>query len=50
MNYWWLFNLASVACIACAGAMAFKGISGWGWFLFVALLLFCVPAKNDKEN
>ena len=31
-------NLTSVACVVSAGYLASKGIEGWGWFLFVAVL------------
>jgi ABC-type phosphate transport system auxiliary subunit len=31
-------SAVSLGCIAAAGFMAVKGIEGWGWFLFVALL------------
>lgn len=34
-----LANTASITCILVAGYMAIKEKSGWGWFLFVALLL-----------
>ena len=27
------------ACVLCAFALAGLGMNGWGWFLFVALLL-----------
>ena len=32
-------NLGSVACVIAAAVLAYRGTPGWGWFLFVALLL-----------
>ena len=34
-----LANLSSIACVIGATILAFHGIAGWGWFLFVAVLL-----------
>ena len=30
--------LPSIVCFAAAGYLASKGMSGWGWFLFVGVL------------
>jgi hypothetical protein len=40
-------NLASIACVISAAVLAFHGISGWGWFLFLALLLCSSLTTND---
>lgn len=32
-------NLASTAAVLCAAWLALKEREGWGWFLFVAILL-----------
>lgn len=34
-----LSNLPSIACVIGAIILGFHGIAGWGWFLFVAVLL-----------
>ena len=34
-----LVNLPSIACVIGATILAFHGIAGWGWFLFIAVLL-----------
>lgn len=31
--------LATSVCLLVAGYLAGKGLDGWGWFLFVALLI-----------
>jgi hypothetical protein len=32
-------NLGAVACVVCAATLALNGIGGWGWFLFVGLMM-----------
>lgn len=34
-----LTNLSSLVCIIAAAYLAMNDIMGWGWFLFVALLM-----------
>jgi hypothetical protein len=36
-----------VVCLLVAGAMAYKGIDEWGWFLFASLLL---TPRRGKDN
>jgi hypothetical protein len=31
--------LASTAAVCIAGALAYNKVDGWGWFLFVAVLV-----------
>ena len=31
-------ELPSIACFCLAGFLAYNGIDGWGWFLFVGVL------------
>jgi hypothetical protein len=38
-----LFNIPSIVCIGFAGYLCHKDKDGWGWFLFVALMLSRVP-------
>lgn len=38
-----LMNVASIISVIIAGILAHKKINGWGWFLFVALLLVTNP-------
>lgn len=41
-------NLPSLACILLAGYLAINGVEGWGWFLFLAFLLFTtINIKDD---
>lgn len=30
---------AVLSCIGISGFLCYKGIEGWGWFLFIALML-----------
>jgi hypothetical protein len=32
-------ELASITCVILAAYLASRGISGWGWFLFMAVML-----------
>jgi hypothetical protein len=32
-------NLGAVACVVCAAILALHGIGGWGWFLFVGIMM-----------
>ncbi len=32
-----LYLLLPIICVLSAAFLAFHGISGWGWFLFIAL-------------
>ncbi|HHF0477228.1 TPA: hypothetical protein ACPHRX_000837 [Haemophilus influenzae] len=38
-----IFQLPSLTAIICAFLLLNQGISGWGWFLFIA---FCVSASR----
>lgn len=38
-----IFQLPSLAAIICAFLLLSQGISGWGWFLFIA---FCLSASK----
>lgn len=38
--------LPATLCVGVAGYMAMNGYSGWGWFLFVAVLLAQVEIKS----
>ena len=51
MNYSLLLfvaNLTSVACVVSSAYLAFNGVEGWGWFLFVAVL--CAQSFNTGGN
>lgn len=44
-------NFTSLACVAVAGYLAVNKIDGWGWFLFVAVILFgAYYSQSDKDN
>jgi hypothetical protein len=32
-------NFSACACILCAAYMAVHNVSGWGWFLLIAVLI-----------
>lgn len=54
MKYIILFVLAlmpATICVSVSGYLAIHGLSGWGWFLFVGLLLSSVSfsSKEDKK-
>jgi len=34
-----MLGTAIFACVGIAGAMAYDNKSGWGWFLFIAVLI-----------
>lgn len=40
--------LATVACIAVAGALALNGKDGWGWFLFIGMIL--APSMSGEDE
>jgi len=42
--------IPSSICIAAAGYMAVHGIDGWGWFLFVGLLLGGYSYTTNKTD
>ncbi len=44
-----LANIVSLVCIVAAIALMWKGVSGWGWLLFVAVL-FGHTKGNDKKD
>lgn len=39
---------SSIACVIGAILLALNGISGWGWFLFVAVLTGMVSIKTKE--
>lgn len=41
----------STGLLVAAGYMAIQGVNGWGWFLFIALLVFPSQINVDfREN
>lgn len=38
-------GFAAVGCVGAAAYMAINGTDGWGWFLFVALMMVSSMAK-----
>lgn len=34
-----LLNIPSIVCIIAAACLAFYGMSGWGWFLLIGVLV-----------
>ena len=41
-----LSKLVSLVSLAISGFLAYRKVSGWGWFLFVAALTAAVPSAN----
>lgn len=40
------YNAASISCFVGDAICAVKGIEGWGWFLFVGILVSAVPSSK----
>lgn len=38
-------NTPAIVFAILAGVLAFRGVSGWGWFLFVAALVTVTPGR-----
>lgn len=43
-------RLPAIACFAAAGAMAFYGQDGWGWFLFVGSLSLTGVSISESKS
>jgi hypothetical protein len=44
-------NLGAIACFIFAGLLAYRGKSGWGWFLFVGVLISATSIEwGDKDK
>lgn len=39
-------QMLPIVCIITAGFLAYKGIDGWGWFLFIAACLSYYYEEN----
>ena len=40
----------AIACVIVAGAMAINAIPGWGWLLFMALLMVPSVSWESKKD
>jgi hypothetical protein len=45
-----IMNIGSIAAIICATVAAVHGVPGWGWFLFVAILLTNGTTQKNKQE
>lgn len=46
-----LGHIPSLTCVLIAGYLAINGLSGWGWFIFGAVLLMGrVTVSEDDEK
>ncbi len=45
---WLAFNAGSLVCLGSSVYLASIGRDGWGWFLFIALLLAVAPSGKVK--
>jgi len=51
MKNLWLFTALSLLLAVASFCLAWKGIEGWGWFLFGAIITFVYPSsKSDKDD
>lgn len=42
-------NFASILCAGIAGFLAFNKIYGWGWFLFVSIVLSTTYSFSNSK-
>jgi hypothetical protein len=42
--------LPSTVCAAVGGWLCYAGRDGWGWFLFVAVLLYTIPGWRGETT
>lgn len=45
-----LFNIPAILCYCIAAYMAVNDKEGWGWFLFVGLLINGTSVKTKKDE
>jgi hypothetical protein len=43
-------NLASLSCVVGAILLALNGITGWGWFLFIALITIHSYSSSNSSD
>lgn len=43
-------NLISITCVVFAGIIATKGQTGWGWFLFCAVVCSASVKVGDNKG
>lgn len=41
-------NICSFVCAIIAGILAFYGKDGWGWFIFLAIVISCTEIKFEE--
>jgi hypothetical protein len=46
---WIAYNVLALAFLGCGVFLAVKGIGGWGWLIFCAVLAGRVPSTDTKE-
>jgi hypothetical protein len=44
------WNFLPIICVVAAIILAYNGLSGWGWFLFVGLLTFVAPKSEEEDK
>lgn len=45
-----IWHIPTVVSIIAATYCAINKIQGWGWFLFVGILVAVVPSRSNKEE
>jgi hypothetical protein len=45
-----LSNIGAVGCVIAAAVLAAKGIPGWGWFLFIGLMMTSYPREIHSKS
>ena len=43
-------NTCSFVCVIIAGILAFYGKDGWGWFIFLAIVISCIEIDFKDEE
>lgn len=45
-----LANIVSLVCIIAAISLMWKGVNGWGWLLFIAVIFGHTAGDKKKER
>lgn len=41
--------VVSCTCVVSAAVLCYRDAFGWGWFLFIGLVMFCVPFAGTND-
>jgi hypothetical protein len=45
-----MYNVSVLLMAVLAAGLAVRGVSGWGWFLFFAYVIFIVHVSSKDDN